>query len=115
MTGPKADAILSRSTDPILKKRKKKSKNEDYIGGAPSRDPDGGLMFRDEDDEWRRRKDELEIEGEDAPSEPAFFPLRSTKLTHCYQSLGKNSLHSDNQNRNGRPSRPLPFPYLLLQ
>lgn len=68
MTGPKADAILARSTDPTLKKRKRKLKNEDYIGGAASCEV-GGLKFKDEDEEWMRRKDEMELDGEDAPSQ----------------------------------------------
>ena len=68
MSGPKADAILARSNDPSVKKRKKKPKNEDYIGGSASRDESSGLMFRDEEDEWKRRRgDELDLEGEDAP------------------------------------------------
>lgn len=68
MTGPKADAILARSTDPAVKKRRKKLKNEDYIGGSAHRGEANGLMFKDEDEEWRRRRDEAELEGEDAPS-----------------------------------------------
>jgi pre-mRNA-splicing factor CWC26 len=74
MSGPKADAILARSNDPTLKKKRKKVKNEDYIGGVPSKDDKGALTFRDEDEEWRRRKDE-DIEGENAPGE-----LKSTLI-----------------------------------
>lgn len=68
MSGAKADAILARSNDPTLKKRKKKPKNEDYIGGSSKTDA-GGLMFRDEDDEWeRRQKEDMDVDGEEAPS-----------------------------------------------
>jgi len=71
MSGPKADAILARSTDPTIKKRRKKIKNEDYptaSGSGTSAKENAGLMFRDEDDEWRRRTgDDMEIDGEDAP------------------------------------------------
>jgi pre-mRNA-splicing factor CWC26 len=69
MSGAKADAILARSNDPTLKKRKKKPRNEDYIGGSSKTDA-GGLMFRDEDDEWeRRQKEDMDVDGEEAPSE----------------------------------------------
>ncbi|ORX39961.1 Pre-mRNA-splicing factor of RES complex-domain-containing protein [Kockovaella imperatae] len=75
MSGPKADAILARSTDPSVKKKRKKIKNEDYIGGSsvrPGESSSGaivasGLGIRDED-EWRTRDDdEIDFDGEDAP------------------------------------------------
>ena len=70
MTGPKAEAILARSNDPTTKKKKKKPKNEDYIGGGASRGDGNGLKCKDEDEDWKRRRDEMDLEGEDAPSEP---------------------------------------------
>lgn len=67
MSGPKADAILARSSDPTLKKkRKKQHKNEDYIGGSSNTEASSGLMLRDEDEVWGRSKNEEE-EGDDAP------------------------------------------------
>lgn len=67
MSGPKADAILARSSDPTLKKkRKKQHKNEDYIGGSTKTEASSGLMLRDEDEVWGRSKNEEE-EGDDAP------------------------------------------------
>ncbi|XAO22606.1 pre-mRNA-splicing factor CWC26 [Cryptococcus bacillisporus CA1280] len=67
MSGPKADAILARSSDPTLKKkRKKQHKNEDYIGGSSNTEASNGLMLRDEDEVWARSKNEEE-EGDDAP------------------------------------------------
>ena len=69
MSGPKADAILARSGDPTMKKKRKKLKKEDYIGGSSGRgEGTNGLVFHTEDDEWqRRRRDEVEADGEDAP------------------------------------------------
>ncbi|ORY24965.1 Pre-mRNA-splicing factor of RES complex-domain-containing protein [Naematelia encephala] len=71
MSGPKADAILARSSDPTLKKKRKKPKNEDYIGGsavkAESNGGGSGILLRDED-EWKRKQDDdLDLEGGDAP------------------------------------------------
>lgn len=68
MSGPKRDAILARSTDPAIKKKRKKPKNEDYIGGSAStKGESSGLVMRDED-EWKREQD-ADVDGEDAPSE----------------------------------------------
>jgi len=64
MSGPKAEAILSRSTDPTIKKRKKKPKNEDYVTKLESGD---GLKMRDED-EWKVGEDIEMGDGDDAPS-----------------------------------------------
>jgi hypothetical protein len=66
MSGPKADAILSRSSDPSIKKRKKKTKNEDYVSKLESGE---GLKMRDED-EWKGEDGDIEMagEGDDAPS-----------------------------------------------
>ncbi|OXM80848.1 pre-mRNA-splicing factor CWC26 [Cryptococcus neoformans Bt63] len=67
MSGPKADAILARSSDPTLKKkRKKQHKNEDYIGGSAKAESSSGLMLRDEDEVWGKSKNEDE-EEDDAP------------------------------------------------
>ncbi|GFZ45644.1 Pre-mRNA-splicing factor CWC26 [Saitozyma sp. JCM 24511] len=69
MTGPKADAILARAGDgsAAAKKKRKKPKNEDYIGGAPSKtESTGGLVMKDED-EWKGNHDDLDMDGEDAP------------------------------------------------
>jgi pre-mRNA-splicing factor CWC26 len=63
MSGPKAEAILSRSTDPTIKKRKKKPKNEDYVTKLEAGE---GLKLRDED-EWKHGEDVEMIDGEDAP------------------------------------------------
>lgn len=66
MSGPKADAILARSSDPTLKKKRKKQQtNEDYIGGSVKAEASGGLMLRDEDEVWGRSKNE--DEEDDAP------------------------------------------------
>ncbi|KAK4689747.1 pre-mRNA-splicing factor CWC26, partial [Tremellales sp. Uapishka_1] len=67
MSGPKADAILSRSSDPTLKKRKKKVKNLDYVGGSGGGESSKGLMLKDDDEEWRRRKEEEDMDGDEAP------------------------------------------------
>jgi hypothetical protein len=64
MSGPKAEAILSRSTDPAIKKRKKKPKNEDYVTKLEAGE---GLKLRDED-EWKHGEDVEMVDGEDAPS-----------------------------------------------
>jgi pre-mRNA-splicing factor CWC26 len=66
MSGPKAEAILARSTDPAIKKRKKKPKNEDYVTKLENGD---GLRMRDED-EWRGKgTEDVEMgDGDDAPS-----------------------------------------------
>lgn len=70
MSGPKAEAILSRSTDPTIKKRRKKPKNEDYITKLENGD---GLKMRDED-EWKGREEDIEMgDGDDAPSEFYFL------------------------------------------
>jgi len=66
MSGPKAEAILSRSTDPTIKKRRKKPKNEDYVNKLENGD---GLKMRDED-EWKGREEDVEMgDGDDAPSQ----------------------------------------------
>lgn len=67
MTGPKADAILAREGDPTMKKRRKKVKNEDYIGGAATKDESKGLMMRDEDELRLKIGDDLDLEGMDGP------------------------------------------------
>jgi pre-mRNA-splicing factor CWC26 len=67
MSGPKRDAILARSSDPTLRKKKKKPKNEDYIGGLPSKGESSGLVMRDED-EWKKQED-VDMDGEDTPCE----------------------------------------------
>jgi hypothetical protein len=68
MSGPKADAILARSTDPTIKKRKKKLKNEDYTVKLENGE---GLRMKDED-EWKGAED-VDMEGEDAPGESEFL------------------------------------------
>ncbi|WWD16014.1 hypothetical protein CI109_100439 [Kwoniella shandongensis] len=68
MSGAKADAILARSSDPTIKKKRKKVKNEDYIGGAPVKgESSSGILLKDEDEEWRRRQDEDDPEDDDVP------------------------------------------------
>jgi pre-mRNA-splicing factor CWC26 len=71
MSGPKAEAILARSSDPTIKKRKKKPKNEDYPSGSGSASASSGVVLKDEEDEWNRRTgaDDLDLEGDDAPGE----------------------------------------------
>lgn len=66
MSGPKAEAILSRSSDPTIKKRKKKPKNEDYVSKLESGE---GLKMRDED-EWKGGEEDIDMggDGDDAPS-----------------------------------------------
>jgi pre-mRNA-splicing factor CWC26 len=79
MTGPKADAILARAGDgsAAAKKKRRKPKNEDYIGGAPSKsESTGGLVMKDED-EWKGNQDDLDMDGEDAPGEHGCFLCRS--------------------------------------
>lgn len=68
MTGPKADAILARSSDPSLKKRKKRPRNEDYPAESSHAEGSGGagLMLKDED-AWQGEADEVDLEGADAP------------------------------------------------
>jgi pre-mRNA-splicing factor CWC26 len=75
MSGPKADAILSRSSDPSIKKRKKKPKNEDYVSKLESGE---GLKMRDED-EWKGEDGDIDMagEGDDAPS--TYLVLRIEK------------------------------------
>lgn len=63
MSGPKADAIIARSGDPSIKKKKKKPKNEDYVTKLESGE---GLKMRDED-EWNRGEDDEMNGEEDAP------------------------------------------------
>ncbi|WWC89907.1 uncharacterized protein L201_004836 [Kwoniella dendrophila CBS 6074] len=65
MSGPKRDAILSRSSDSSLKKKKKKPKNEDYIGGSKG-ESSGGLMLKDED-EWKVKDEDEDMEEGDTP------------------------------------------------
>ena len=80
MSGPKADAILARSSDPAFKKKRKKMKNEDYPSGLRT-EGGAGLSFQDED-EWKHAGGEDdEPEGVDAPREPLFFcQLSQSKL-----------------------------------
>lgn len=68
MSGPKADAILAHA-GVDKKKRRKKPKNEDYIGG--SGEPAGsGLVLLDED-QWKgsNRRADVDLDGDDAPGE----------------------------------------------
>lgn len=82
MSGPRADAILARSSDPTLKKkRKKQHKNEDYIGGSAKAESSSGLMLRDEDEVWGKSKNEDE-EEDDAPG---------TFLHYCLSSAAHKS------------------------
>jgi pre-mRNA-splicing factor CWC26 len=76
MSGPKADAILARENDPTLKKKRKKPKNEDYIGGAASKDEGGGLRMKDED-EWKLKGgEEVDLDGADAPGKLRILQAR---------------------------------------
>lgn len=68
MSGPKADAILQHAG--VEKKKRKRPKNEDYVGGS-SKGNGGGLVLQDEDEKWRSKKDGIELDGEDAPGEYA--------------------------------------------
>lgn len=79
MSGPKAEAILSRSNDPTIKKRKKKPKNEDYVTKLEAGE---GLKLRDED-EWKHGEDVEMVDGEDAPSTFLFYWMaqRESELT----------------------------------
>ncbi|CBQ67588.1 conserved hypothetical protein [Sporisorium reilianum SRZ2] len=49
LSGPKADAILARSSDGKLKRKKKKPKPDDAAGTSAS----SGLVFKDESDAWK--------------------------------------------------------------
>jgi hypothetical protein len=85
MSGPKVDAILARENDLTLKKKRKKPKNEDYIGGVAAKDDTGagGLKMRDED-EWKLRGvEDVDLEGADAPGKltDAHFAFWLGKLT----------------------------------
>lgn len=64
MSGPKADAILAHA-GVDKKKRRKKPKNEDYIGGSGS--SGSGLILKDEDQWGSKRKDDIDLDGDDAP------------------------------------------------
>lgn len=90
MTGPKADAILARAGDgsAAAKKKRKKPKNEDYIGGAPSKtESTGGLVMKDED-EWKGNQDDLDMDGEDAPGEHGCFLCRSVICGGLWSAVG---------------------------
>ncbi|WWC69326.1 uncharacterized protein I206_103264 [Kwoniella pini CBS 10737] len=65
MSGPKRDAILARTSDSSIKRKKRKPKNEDYIGGVKGEEG-GGLMLRDED-EWRLKDEDEDMEDGDTP------------------------------------------------
>ncbi|EKD01346.1 bud site selection-related protein [Trichosporon asahii var. asahii CBS 8904] len=66
MSGPRADAILAHA-GVDKKKRRKKPKNEDYVGGSGSASG-SGLVLMDED-QWRgsKRKADIDFDGDDAP------------------------------------------------
>lgn len=93
MSGPKADAILARSSDPTLKKkRKKQHKNEDYIGGSAKAESSSGLMLRDEDEVWGKSKNEDE-EEDDAPGTFLHYCLSSAAhkgFLTCNVVIGKD-------------------------
>lgn len=93
MSGPKADAILARSSDPTLKKkRKKQHKNEDYIGGSAKAESSSGLMLRDEDEVWGKSKNEDE-EEDDAPGTFLHYCLSSAahkSFLTCNVVIGKD-------------------------
>ncbi|ODN98506.1 pre-mRNA-splicing factor CWC26 [Cryptococcus wingfieldii CBS 7118] len=78
MSGPKADAILARSSEPNLKKKKKKKpKNEDYIGGSGTKGEEpsaGGILLKDEDESWIGQNEEDEdVDGPMVGKELATF------------------------------------------
>ncbi|WWD01259.1 hypothetical protein V866_008202 [Kwoniella sp. B9012] len=104
MSGPKRDAILARSSDPTMKKKKKKPKNEDYIGGSKG-ESSGGLMLKDED-EWkvRDRDDDEDMEDGDAP---VIGKGLSTfqKSKSSWSTVGSTSLPISNPTEAG-PSSP---------
>ncbi|RSH80337.1 Pre-mRNA-splicing factor cwc26 [Apiotrichum porosum] len=62
MSGPKADAILQHAG---VEKKKRKRKNEDYVGGS-SKASGSGLVLQDEDERWGK-KDADDMEGDDTP------------------------------------------------
>jgi len=123
MSGPKAEAILSRSSDPTIKKRKKKPKNEDYVSKLESGE---GLKMRDED-EWKGGEEDIDMsgDGDDAPS-ASLLPIVSREkglicsnreiisyvseieidLVHCWIYISPTGLTtrcwSFNINRRGR-------------
>jgi pre-mRNA-splicing factor CWC26 len=63
MSGPKADAILAHS-GVEKKKKRKRTKNEDYMGGTASGSKGDGLVMKDEDVRWGRKDED---EDGDAP------------------------------------------------
>ena len=85
MSGPKADAILARSTDPSVKKKRKKVRNEDYIGGSSNRGEGStsvGLGIQDEDG-WKGEED-IDFDAEDAPGEWPLVELDLCCLPYTY-------------------------------
>lgn len=94
MSGPKADAIIARSSDSSIKKRKKKPKNEDYTSKL---EMGNGLLMRDED-EWNRGDDvDMTLNMDDeSPSMSSFTSplhmnslLRQSRYTNWYVVVGK--------------------------
>ncbi|KAI9638068.1 putative Bud site selection-related protein [Dioszegia hungarica] len=105
MSGPKADAILARENDPTLKKKRKKPKNEDYVGGVAAKDDTGagGLKMRDED-EWKLRGVEdvdLEVLGRDLTT--------FKKSKNAWATVGSSALplSSSVKTEEAGPSSPL--------
>ncbi|TKY90434.1 hypothetical protein EX895_000432 [Sporisorium graminicola] len=53
LSGPKADAILARSSDGKLKRKKKRPKEEDGASSSNSASTSSGLVFKDDSDSWK--------------------------------------------------------------
>ena len=83
LSGPKADAILARSSDGTLKRKKKKPKSD--TAEAPSSAT--GIVFKDDEDAWKAAPGEEEDEdgltpqvvGRDAGPSKAFKKIGSSK------------------------------------
>lgn len=87
MSGPKADAIIARSGDPTIKKKKKKPKNEDYVTKIESGQ---GLLMRDED-EWKHGDGEdVDMNGdEDAPGKSTLLGFPRLSLYKAEKGSGR--------------------------
>lgn len=107
MSGPKADAILAHA-GVDKKKRRKKPKNEDYVGGSGGASG-SGLVLMDED-QWRgsKRKADIDFDGDDAPGAYAVFLLRAVANR---QSSARTSPRSRRANRPGQLLAPRPCPF----
>lgn len=81
LSGPKADAILARTTDGKVKRKKKRPKTEDASGSS------SGLVFKDDSDSWKAAAGEDDEDG----LTPQIVDEQGGSSSRAFRKIGSSS------------------------